>query len=92
MAKKRDGFRAVEMYVSAKASREEKQAKRRINHGLRILGSTGEPKGPATQPNLIKLRQAHHSAKRRAEKAKQIETGEAMQDATERARLIEKVS
>jgi phage protein D len=45
--KKRNGFSTIGMVVSAMRETEEKQAKRRIANDLQILGSTGEPKGPA---------------------------------------------
>ena len=74
MAKKRDQFSVVTQMVERKGALQDKINRRRAKHGFAgaqagVMGSTGQPKGPATVPDPVKIRQAKHFERRRVAKA-----------------------
>jgi hypothetical protein len=81
MAKKREQFSAVEQIVNRRVALEEKISARRKKHrfaGAQAgkMGSTGQPKGPATVPDPVKIRQRRHFERlgvAKAEAAKAVE-------------------
>lgn len=70
MAKKRDQFSVVDLVVSQRIATKEKIEARRKKHGFAgaqagVMGSTGQPKGPATVPDPVKIRQRAHFQRRK---------------------------